>query len=1563
MQPQPPPDNLFDRLFTTVPVALLPVRLETRFGTRRESADGPEIATLRLRIYPDDLSVDRGSPAFSEAEIAAAAAFWQAQQDHAGATAEDAARRGAAWELYVRHVGSAKAVHLALQTRGGSVPAAAADVPHAVLLPDSWVVVGENDGGGLAFVHHIEGVPGTLPLAPADPDHALDPADAQLVPKADPARWVSDFDAALACGMAAEIDLETTGEAASGSHTPAALHGLQALYVFGVGSADPDSTANFVAGLLSGHAAAAPLGFVAQGAATNNLGGAPSGWSAEQDEFDGFRFVTETAAAPAPLDPAVPALAGGAADGTVFEAALGLPPGTAAGFSGASGREAWYSRNFTGAFFPVTLGQALGDLARRTFEDPQPGNARARLRQETLLFARTHATSFVRSNGPIQPLRIGSNPYGILPVMATSGWVRVAGEDRLQGSLLDTLNELRWYFSRAAGSVPTMAAGTANAAAAMFTIFGRSPVPHEAGWWLRDVVGPMVGMMTRALDLGAAAGRDLDPLALLNGMVAKDSSLVKSLGLDAVRRVLSATLGDYFDGSLLVEMSTRGQLPVLRAVAQTATRAGARVTPSDYLGALLRRSTWRHGFGAPAPADPNPPDDLLYVVAERALEAAGELDAKLLLSVVNDVEFRAAMVLPPETDKSADPAAVQMGSVYNTKLSAVATAAGMVTAAGAGLSIHDAVWDDAVNIHGGVLASDAILHPWQEVNTLAGTRRALWTLAEAGLSDAEYTRMTSETLAASSHRLDAWYTSLATSRLATLRKGTELGLHAGAWGVLVNIRPQSTAAGAQATAAGSTGPVPDAWVEHLKAHGVPDAPELRIPADPLGYVHAPSLPQAVTAGILRAAEAAHAGGGSSLAGMDLTSKRVRAALDIVAAMGHGQPLGALLGQQLERRLNSSGLQTAVGILRELFPQRRTSGAAGEPAAGDDAVVPPEVVDGLDAWTGRAALAGMAGLEGTGPALQELGDAIESVADLLVADGVHQLSSGRLEHAGASFAAAADGAPLPDITVAAEPRSGVTITHRLMLSVDGSAGQPDGSGWNDAAPRAQLARGAEQWARGMLGPATGWTAAPSGAAEGAVVPLDSLGLCALDVVAESVPGPSGGCALDARCQVDPALLHMARAAASVLSQARPAVPADLDYPHPDPTLGPSRSWTAPAPGPAELSGLVGAVKAQLGAVVRGIAGVLAASATPSDGTSVPVPLEGVEVPATLLAPLAALGFPGCVVAGSGVSTSQALAAASSAGAVVRDVFVLLGQGRPNSATSTVPGGGAADAGPAVVGVDNWENALDGLLQSKTAIDTLVKVVRRLGGDAVVPSLELGLDSSAVVGVEQLELQRWLVRTSRVRPAMAEFVDLSSFAEAAGRPVPGLTAMHLPPTPALAWLGGPLEEADPPGPDARPNTIRRWKRPAQPHVHAVVSGVPVPDGRPTHLLVLDEVAEVLPAPTAATGLALNYNAPNARAPQSILLAVHPNPAVAPNPGVPWTWRLMLDTVREAVELAKIRGVDLDDLQQTGLGEFLPLIYLPDPPTSVLAMTPLAKLTEDRLRRLLTEKAYKNVMRLAP
>jgi hypothetical protein len=254
---------------------------------------------------------------------------------------------------------------------------------------------------------------------------------------------------------------------------------------------------------------------------------------------------------------------------------------------------------------------------------------------------------------------------------------------------------------------------------------------------------------------------------------------------------------------------------------------------------------------------------------------------------------------------------------------------------------------------------------------------------------------------------------------------------------------------------------------------------------------------------------------------------------------------------------------------------------------------------------------------------------------------------------------------------------------------------------------------------------------------------------------------------------------------------------------------------------------------------------------------------------------------------------------------------------------------------VVDETNWEDLLTTVCASPTGVETLTKITRRMGGDAVVPTFAApsALGAAVVDGVPQEAVEGWLSRTSRVRRPLARFDDLCLFLEAGGRPAPALTPCHLPASPELAWLGGPLAEVADPA-----NQHRRWRRPSEPHSHVVAVGpAPLVEAPTLEGLVVDEVTEVLPAPSVTTGLAVHYDAPNARAPQSILLAVHPDPAGT------WSWQLLHETTAEAVALARLRGVDLDDLVPTGIEEFLPLTYLRDgmpetTPVHVLTDRPL-------------------------
>ncbi len=285
-------------------------------------------------------------------------------------------------------------------------------------------------------------------------------------------------------------------------------------------------------------------------------------------------------------------------------------------------------------------------------------------------------------------------------------------------------------------------------------------------------------------------------------------------------------------------------------------------------------------------------------------------------------------------------------------------------------------------------------------------REALKTIADIESMD-ERRLLLSETLDCCSHRLDAWLTSAATLRLRDLRARGGKGTHIGAYAWLENIdlRP--------AVAAGQVDGVD---VLHDGVDG--------------GYVHAPGLTHAATAGVLRSGRLTHRRGdpNNEALDIDLSSTRVRDALALLDGMRRGQSLGALLGYRLERRLHdwpgpAVELDRFIYVLRALAPLR-----AGKLTAHDQPVeeglAASQVVDGLRItevpWPtiGAALVAGpqdnnyippgtwvapRAGeAEAVLAAIAELEQTHDAVADLLLAESVHQIVGGNPPRAAAAM---------------------------------------------------------------------------------------------------------------------------------------------------------------------------------------------------------------------------------------------------------------------------------------------------------------------------------------------------------------------------------------------------------------------------------------------------------------------------------------------------------------------------------------------------------------------------------
>jgi hypothetical protein len=82
-----------------------------------------------------------------------------------------------------------------------------------------------------------------------------------------------------------------------------------------------------------------------------------------------------------------------------------------------------------------------------------------------------------------------------------------------------------------------------------------------------------------------------------------------------------------------------------------------------------------------------------------------------------------------------------------------------------------------------------------------------------------------------------------------------------------------------------------------------------------------------------------------------------------------------------------------------------------------------------------------------------------------------------------------------------------------------------------------------------------------------------------------------------------------------------------------------------------------------------------------------------------------------------------------------------------------------------------------------------------------------------------------------------------------------------------------------------------------------------------LLVDEWVEIIPVKERITGLTFNYNQPDAKAPNTILLAVTPKVTGS------WSWDNLMWTLHDTLELSKNRAVEPEHLENTVFGQILP------------------------------------------
>jgi hypothetical protein len=1126
-----------------------------------------------------------------------------------------------------------------------------------------------------------------------------------------------------------------------------------------------------------------------------------------------------------------------------------LPGEALTAIPGTATRSQDVASHLANALWESTLGSYLSDVLTPLFPDSRTVQLREHVRRH--LFP----------GGPFPALRIARQPYGVLPVVArTRAWLPT---EPFESGLTGVLAKLRIFWQQALAKVPRLGR-TTDLDADLTALLQTTPL--SAAVRFRTVLGPLTVSSTSGLDRHAVAQQYITSMVGVH-LGVPPPTVANEFTVHPGHEHLTAPLAD---------SSSSVQLGQLAALARSSASYDVMKAREDVAVTLL--------------------DALAVHAAERELHradmrtidryrlASGQIAALPDVGVLPLSEYVGIEAVPPPA-----PGSVQVTTPSQASRVVIPSVTGTQT-------VREFI--TAALASGPVAPDDVPLHDMlASLDFLSTCSAGDLDHALRGLLDAY------------SHRLDAWYTSLASRRLATVREAAPTGVHLGGYGWLDDLRPAAAAS-----------------LNH-------------------GFIHTPSLGQAVTAAVLRSGHLAHNDAEHQALQIDLNAERVRTALALLDGVGQGQPLAALLGYRFERAVRARGLTLAQYLLpiRRLAPLHPIDAPAASPTASDH-IATRDVVDGvalLERWRteGPALFDALQQLVAWPPPpaevfvmppqperdllaieLDRLADSYDAVADVLMAEAVHQNVLGNNERAGAVLAALDRQGHPPRIEFLRTPRTGKSYTQRLLVLIGGESFPPT---WPvpvmDARANAEPRLNA--WIARLIGSPrrVRFAATSPGAGWQLHVSLEQLGLSPLSaVLASQRPGR------DATSELEERLLHHfstqlpAQIPASttlvllddpprgantgtvglgafralglrvhtLITTHRPATAADLALPQDEVDDGLDD---------AELRARADALAAAYGATLHALDGIVNASAATDQQ------LRDAMWAAAAFGVEASVPPPPPRGASTQSDHGELLArareiAASMHAAAARERELADGGGTPRSR------------------VEHETRRMRTLLGEQFAV---------LPRFTVANAATLTASQSArntLCGGDDLAPGAWLRQMALVRAGAGRLAKVRGAAELLRSTdiVPrDLVVLQLPHTAGERWLALPFT--------AVPQ--------AELAIVAHCSGTM--DFRlPLAGLSCDAWPETIPGREETTGLALHHDAPGARAPQAVLLAVPP-----PSTNPAWDVQTILDTLIEAQDLARIRAVGPDTLQW--MGTLLPAIILPDSASPDTPTVSLAKL----------------------
>jgi hypothetical protein len=902
--------------------------------------------------------------------------------------------------------------------------------PRVNHLADRFVVIGYN--GGAVTLEAIGGVV-SLPLyvgpdPSGDPTETIHPDNGDLfVP--DQLAWMVDFDRAVAAGMGLRINL-----------TPAqAQSGFDRLLVLGLQLSANDSDATSAIEELFAHhfQGRSGLSLVPLGTPTHNSAGAGTGYTqldnADQsfDDRKHFPLFTPTADPMAKLD------------GDWLTSLLGVDPALFAKVHGSDGKDLMQARAMQCALWPATLGYWMDKMLTPVFSDAAVENTRS------------YFIDYVSGCGPMPSIRIGGQPYGMLATTAFSriGWLTPDRAIGRFGPQFPYLSKLAAILTRIGADWKQMSG--------QVSFVGRAGDAHQL---LLDIVGlhpASVEFHSRY----AESISELFNIINLFGLGPDFWQAILALALDGPATALLAQLGysgtqpDILQHFFLKDAAALGNVVDDRALSEAKPIRAYTGDGRNYIQWLIdaAKTSLDAVYREDGFTGGKTPETLLYLFLRHAVTLgyydssynlhrnAGFLSAPQLLAMKPEPAFVHVADAPASESRFA--------ALYKTETRITSSPTLLVS--------------DYITKNFALLAETA---------GLADQLACLDILKNASTASLE--RAFAGHIDCCTYRYDAWLLGLVNYQLQAMRgpQGNDGAprreIYLGAYSWIEDLRP-------------STAALQNVQLPPDVAKNFTDkSPVMQDPTNG-GYIHAPSLAHANTAAVLRSGYLANATPSNpGTMSVNLSSDRVRLALSMLEGIRNGQSFGALLGYHFERGLHDDhGL---AEVDKFIYPMRKSFPLAADAIATTktDAGVPIEaiearnVMDGMKLVTrirngasaaypfGDATLppANAAEASAINAEVANLLDIYDAIADLALAEGVHQAVQGNFERVGATLDAYTSGHFPPDPEVAQTPPSGIGLTQRVAIHFQPGLPAPAG-----ATPRATAEPALDGWLASLMPP--------------------------------------------------------------------------------------------------------------------------------------------------------------------------------------------------------------------------------------------------------------------------------------------------------------------------------------------------------------------------------------------------------------------------------------------------------------------------------------------------------------